>query len=107
MKIYGTVKIIRKDEETPSNTYLEVYFQEFREDGTLKRTGTEDFSAKRWSSMPTRYVWTWDGHSLNKGGHRKYSYEGSYRTDDSKAFSKVIKQHFHKLGCLSVDVRSR
>ncbi|MBR6507487.1 MAG: hypothetical protein IKT37_07815 [Clostridia bacterium] len=104
MKIYGKVKEIGQVDGRP---YLEIEYKEFREDGTLKQTGTEDFSVKRWAAVPLRWVYTWDGQRRNKGGYRWFDLDGSYKTDDPKAFKKYITNWWNKFGIETVDVRTR
>ena len=104
MKIYGKAKAISQLDGRP---YLEVEYKEYREDGSLKQTGTEDFSAKRWSKVPIRFVYIWDGQRRNKGGKRWFDYDGLYRTDDPKAFKKYITAWWNAYGVETVDVRTR
>lgn len=104
MRIYGKAKAIGT---VDGGAYLEIAYTEYREDGTVKQIGTEDFSAERWSKMPMRFVYTWDGQRRNKGGYRWFDYDGAYRTDDPKAFKKYITSWWNKFGIETVDVRTR
>ena len=90
MRIYGKVKVLWQAEDH-KDAYLEVAYKEYREDGSLKATGTEDFSVKRWSKTPIRFVYTWDGERRNKGGKRWFDYEGAYRIDNPKGLKGYFK----------------
>lgn len=103
MRIYGRVKVLREGEH--GSAYLEVEYKEYRADGSLKMIGTEDFSAKRWSGVPMRFIYTWNGEKLNKGGKRWFDYEGSMRTDDPKALKKYLEKVYADKAV--VDVRTR
>lgn len=102
MKLYGKVKQIGTLDGQP---YLEVEYKEYREDGSLKATGTEDFSANRWASTPIRFVYTWDGERRNKGGKRWFDYEGAYRIDDPKGLKGYIQKRVPE--AVVVDVRTK
>ena len=104
MKIYGKTKIIGQVDGHP---YIEVEYKEYREDGSLKGIGTEDFSTERWSAIHWGFVYTWDGQRRNKGGHRWFDFEGSYRTDDIKAFRKYMRALWNEQGIETVEVRTR
>ena len=103
MKIYGGHKVLWQNEEH-TDAYLEVNYKEVRDDGTVKCTGTEDFSAKRWASTPIRFVYIWDGERRNKGGKRWFEYVGAYRIDDPKGLKAYIQAN---TGAALVDVRTR
>lgn len=67
MRIYGKVYAI-------TSTYYEIEFKEYRADGTLKGTGTEDFTSERVkTALEWRNICTWDGKKRNKGGARWFS----------------------------------
>ena len=85
MKIYGTRTQI-------ADNYFEVYYGEYRDDGTLKATGTEDFTRERWNKQAhMRFVYTWDGVRRNTGGKRWFEFIGAFFTDDPKAFKKYMQ----------------
>ena len=99
MRIYGKKKHL-------GYGYWEVEYKEYRNDGTLKATGTEDFSAERWNKQThRRFVYTWDGMNRNKGGYRMFDYNGAFVTDDPKAFKKYM-QALHADAAL-VEIRTR
>lgn len=102
MKIYGKTKVIGT---VDGGAYLEVNYKEYRADGSIKQTGTEDFSAKRWSSIPYRFVYTWDGQRRNKGGRRWFDFEGMIRIDDPRAYKRLTKVLFPDAEI--VEVRTR
>ena len=104
MRIYGKAKAIGTNN---GGAYLEVEYKEYREDGSLKQIGTEDFSAERWAAVPMRFVYTWDGQRRNKGGYRWFDYDGAYRTNDPKAVKKHITAWWYKFGIDTVDVRTK
>lgn len=90
MKIYGGYKVLWQDSEK-REAYLEANYKEYRADGSLKQTGTEDFSSRRWATLPIRFVYVWDGEKRNKGGHRWFEYLGAYRVDDPKELKRYIE----------------
>jgi len=99
MKIYGTRTRI-------NDNYFEVYYGEYREDGTLKQTGTEDFTVERWNKQThTRFVYTWDGERRNAGGYRWFECQGRFITDDPKAFKKYMQARY--TDAKLVDVRTK
>lgn len=72
MKIYDIKhRNVLQTNEFGRATYIEVPYTEYREDGTLKCTGTEDFTAERYKTLVTRYIYTPTG-KVNKGGHRTW-----------------------------------
>lgn len=93
MRIYGKPVVLTKDEDYRT-AYLEVPYKEYREDGSLRCTGTEDFSGKRWSATPIRFIYTWDGEKRNKGGYRWFDYQGSVRVDDIKGLKNFLKSQY-------------
>ena len=86
-RIYGKVNVIRKDE---NSAYLEVAYTEYRNDGSIKCTGTEDFSSKRWSSTAIKSIYTWNGEKRNKGGYRWFDFQGNVRFSGSPKIVKMI-----------------
>ena len=75
-----------------ANDYYEVEYIEFREDGSPKCTGTEDFTSQRWSKQTKSYeCWSWDGHRLNKGGHRWFDFHGCKRATNRAAIMMYLR----------------
>lgn len=61
----------RNGRDVEVTTQLEIEYTEYREDGSIRATGTEDFSWERYkTAMCNPQIWTWDGKCRNKGGHR-------------------------------------
>ena len=85
MRIYGKRKAIAEH-------YYEYEYKEYREDGTLKCIGTEDFSAERLRTLEHRFIWTWDGQKLNKGGYRWFEFDGMViiNKGDLKELKKIV-----------------
>ena len=99
MKIYGKRKHI-------GFGYFEVEYKEYRPDGTLKQTGTEDFTSTRWNKQThTRFVYTWDGQRRNNGGCRWFDFVGTFTTDDPKALKKYAQARYADAAL--VDIRTR
>lgn len=78
MKIYGGKRRI-------SDNYIEVKFTEYNEQGEVMREGIEDFSPIRLSKVPVYDIWTWDGETRNKGGHRWFNLAQRVRTTGTPA----------------------
>ena len=74
MRIYGKTNKIADD-------YYELPYKEYRPDGTLKATGTEDFSGARLRTLEVRGIYTWDGQRRNAGGKRWFDYHGHVRVN--------------------------
>lgn len=85
MRIYGKRREIAEH-------YYEYDYKEYREDGTLKCTGTEDFSSQRLRSLEHRFIYTWDGEKRNKGGYRWFDFIGSVTIleGDLKELKKIV-----------------
>lgn len=93
VKIYGntvnTWKVFDPSKNREVPTQYEVEFTEYRTDGSIYRTGTEDFSVDRWNeTIQSHFVWAWNGESRNKGGQRCFQYKGLIRY--SKANRKAV-----------------
>lgn len=72
--------------------YWEIAYKEYRTDGTLKQTGTEDFTAERWHKQMHGYsVHTWDGTRRMAGGQKWFDNRGVFYTNDPSAFRKYAK----------------
>lgn len=91
LRIYGKRKEIAPD-------YWEIQYREYREDGSLKMVGTEDFSTKRMCKyINAKCVFTWDGQKRNKGGKRFFDYHGIYRyTGSNKQLKAYIQTQYPK-----------
>jgi hypothetical protein len=85
-------------------TQLEVEYKEYRENGELKCTGTEDFSPIRWNKRKQRWIWTWDGQKYNKGGNRRFDEQGMIQyAGDAGVLKKVLAKRY-PLAC-EIEVR--
>ena len=71
MKIYDKVKKINEN-------YIEVSYTEYREDGTIKGIGTEDFSTTRFNKLKYFEIFRKTGR-VNKGGHNIWEQIGWFR----------------------------
>lgn len=78
-------------------TQTEVAYKEYRENGELKATGTEDFSPVRWNkATKKRWIFTWDGEKLNKGGHRRFEDQGMIRyAGDTKVIKSILQSKYN------------
>lgn len=95
VKIYGktvnTWKVFDPEKNREVITQYEIEFTEYRLDGSIYRTGTEDFSAERYKTvLKSQFLWTWDGEARNKGGHRCFQYEGLIKFVETQR--KALKQ---------------
>lgn len=70
-----------QEKEREVITQYEVEYKEYDKDGNLVAVGTEDFSAERARVLDNKWVWTWDGKTYNKGGHRMFDCQGSIKID--------------------------
>lgn len=87
----NTIRIYGKRKEIASD-YYEVEYTEYRENGTIKQTGTEDFSGSRWNKVLCHWVWTWDGVKFNKGGKRWFECRClMYHTGTPKQVINVLR----------------
>lgn len=95
VKIYGKMlnKWLSKDERGRNClTQVEYAFKEYDLYGELVRTGSEDFSAERYhKTFKEAFVWTWDGHKYNRGGHRRFEDQGLIRFN--KEQYKELKEY--------------
>ena len=88
MRIYGKAKQI-------SDNYYEIPYKEYRPDGTLKATGTEDFSGERAASSNHLYsIHTWDGSRRNKGGKKWFETETYVRVDNRDGLKEYAKKQY-------------
>ena len=97
MRIYGKIlhTWTHTDEQGRLRTsQMEVEYRDWNEAGQLIGTGSEDFSPERWKqTIRSTYVWAWDGHSFNRGGHRAFEYQThiTYRRQEAKAVKAFYK----------------
>lgn len=83
MKLYGKVNKINDE-------YREVQYTEYREDGTIKGKGTEDFSIARFSKLKYFEIFQKTG-KQNKGGHDTWESIGYFRATDSRKAGKIAR----------------
>ena len=82
MRIYDTKKAVTitpATKENGYNGYYEVPYTEYREDGTIKCTGTEDFSGERLRTLKTYEVVEQTGEKtkesrIYKGGRNRWKH---------------------------------
>lgn len=77
---------------------VELPYRKYDSDFNLIGTGTEDFSIERLhNTISTVWVWAWDGKTLNKGGHRKFTCINliSYNNKDAKAIKAFYMNKFN------------
>ena len=101
MRIYG-----KRKEIAPN--YYEVEYKEIRPDGTLKQTGTEDFTRERLKSATDwRNIYTWDGQRRNKGGARWFEYRETVRVSkgDLKEVQAYARRKFADCGAVVIECR--
>ena len=85
MKIYGLRKRITQD-------YFENTYTEYRDDGTIVQTGTEDFSLERWHKQVKYYqIAVWNG-DYYPSGNKRWSIDGYYFTNGTPKQLKRILQ---------------
>ena len=88
MRIYGKLNKI-------SEGYFEVPYKEYRPDGSLKATGSEDFTADRLHSQTHYYsIRTWDGQRRNAGGYRWFEDQGSFRVDSRQGLKEYAARQY-------------
>lgn len=101
MRLYG--EIVQRWERDEGKRWLtcyqwEISYKDYREDGSLKQTGTEDFGRERWNNeIRQAFVWTWDGKKRNKGGHRWFECVGyiTYRRSEVKEVKEYMKRKYN------------
>lgn len=64
-------------------TQYEVKYTEYNKDGSYRQSGTEDFSRERYNTIQNKWVYTWDGHQMNRGGKRKFEDRGMVKFDSN------------------------
>jgi len=104
MKIYGKELGRWTSEEYRNNRYFtkvvqrELAYTEYREDGSLKQTGSEDFTPERLKQdTEEKWIWIWDGQKRNAGGHKWWECIGCYRISKGgrKVMEKIIKAKYN------------
>ena len=107
-KIYGKTLNHWFSVDEKGNKHLnqvELPYRKYNANFELVATGTEDFSTERLHEvMNTAWVYIWDGKTMNKGGHRKFSCITliSYKKNDAK----VIKAFYmNKFNAAKVELR--
>lgn len=84
MKLYGKVRNINEE-------YREVQYTEYREDGTIKGKGTEDFSPERFRKLKYFEIFQKTG-KQNKGGHDTWEQIGWFRcSGESRKAGKIAR----------------
>ena len=93
MKIYTNIKTLTQPTATNNyEGYYEVGFHEYREDGTLRRTGSEDFSNSRFNKLKAYEIRKPSGR-LNKNG-RMMTEHFTYVRVSHDVTPKLLKKHF-------------
>lgn len=89
MKDWEYIRIYGNEEKINDNLYA-VNYTEYRSDGTIHCTGTEDLG--RVKDIARYYVSTWNGEKRNKGGFRWFSSRGSLRINRRTTAIKDVKE---------------
>lgn len=90
MKEYRNIKRTDKnDSYSPLDMYYTANYIEYREDGSIKQKGTEDFSAERLRNIHNWDIWE-PTEKLNKGGHRIFERIDTIYTTDVKTAKKIV-----------------
>lgn len=89
----------------PVVTYYEIRYVDIDSDGLVTAIGYEEFTPERLKAATReKYLWTWDGKTYNKGGHRWFENCGLIRYKKNEA--REIKQYFkNKYGAEAVELR--
>lgn len=109
VRIYGKTLEVWKstDEEGRTrNVQYEIAYADYDEEtGWITGVGSEDFSTERYHNyLVERWVWTWDGFRLNKGGHRRFECRGYIRfhKGDGAAVKRIMGMNY---GATAVQLR--
>lgn len=109
MRLYGkelnSWTSVVEGKKFPVTIQMEYAYKDYRNDGTLKDAGSEDFTPERWKTEVRRaFAYVWDGKKYNKGGHRWFDCVGfvQYRRSEVKEVKGYLKR---KYGCVLVDLR--
>ena len=87
-----------KQREREVIAQYEIEFTEYNLDGSISRKGTEDFSKERYNKVfKKKWVYTWDGQKLNKGGKRRFEDHGmiQYSTEQAKEVKQFLTNKYH------------
>ena len=89
MKEYRKItRIDKTDSYSPMDMYYTAEYTEYREDGSIKCKGTEDFSGERKNTLHS-----WDicvpTNKTNKGGHTIWDKVDNITTTDAKNAKKI------------------
>ena len=85
MRIYGKAKQIIEN-------YFEIPYKEYRKDGSLKQTGTEDFTTARIIKQTKCYsIHTWDGKKRMSGNQKWFENHGVIRVDDRDGLKEYAR----------------
>lgn len=90
MKEYYGIKKLNKGYE---DCYYEMKYTEYREDGSIKSKGTEDFSGARLNAIHSWGVWI-KTQRKNKGSHTVWENVGEVLTQNVKYAKKIANFHF-------------
>ena len=96
-RLYGKIIRIWKATDEKGREHAQQYEIMYKdvdaETGETKGIGTEDFSPERRAKeIEERWVYTWDGKKLNRGGHKRFDEKGflKFRKADQKAVKQYI-----------------
>lgn len=92
-----------REKEEPAQ--YEMTYTDYNEDGTVYQTGTEDFSPERYRKVIVdKWVHTWDGQKVNKGGKRWFDCRGSiqYRRGDGKAVKALMQIRYPQAAAIEL-----
>lgn len=101
---YHTVNIGEWCERDVVSQY-EVAYTDYRKDGTVYQTGTEDFSPERFRDMVAyKWVHTWDGQKFNKGGKRCFDCQGSirYRKGEGRQVKALMQVRYPQAAAIEL-----
>jgi len=89
MKEYKNIKRTDKnDSYSPLDMYYTANYIEYREDGSIKQKGTEDFSGERMRTIHNWDIWA-PTEKVNKGGHTISERIGTIYTTNAKTAKKI------------------
>lgn len=93
-----------KKREREVITQYEVEYTEYNKDGSIYRKGTEDFSRERYNMIQNKWVYTWDGHQLNRGGKRKFEDQGmiKYSRLQWEEVKSLLKHRYPDAACIQL-----
>ena len=74
------------------------YIEYDSETGEIVGSGSEDFSpAREAQDIDYKWIYTWDGQKVNKGGHRWFDCRGTikYRKSGKKGVMEYLKNKYN------------